>query len=136
MSWPNWDLMLNGDADGCSRRELVRWWEARRIRYNFLVGMVGFVTWWLVLLAGSAAVKPGVDFEEPLAMIIGPFFYAILANVCYTLGPLIDFAQNDGTPSKRLFKTGLFFSLAITALPGLWAVIAWVGTLVTGHKLD
>jgi hypothetical protein len=136
MSWPNWDSMLNGDADGCSRRELVRWGEARRIRYNFLVGMVGFVTWWLVLIAGSAAVKPGVDFEEPLAMIIGPFFYAILANVCYTLGPLIDFAQNDGTPSKRLFKKGLFFSLAITALPGLWAVIAWVGTLVTGHKLD
>jgi hypothetical protein len=136
MGWPNWELMLNGDAEGSSRRDLMRWWEGRRIRFNLLVGIIGFITWWLVLVAGSAAVKPGIDFEEPIAMIIGPFFYAILANICYTLGPLFDFIRNDGTPSKRLFKTGLIFSLVLTSLPGLWAVVAWVGTLITGHKLD
>jgi hypothetical protein len=136
MSWPDWDLMFNGDAEGRSRRDLLRWWEARRIRYNLLVGIVGFVTWWLVMIAGSAAVKPGVDFEEPIAMIMGPFFYAIAANVCYTLGSLVDFIRNAGVPSKLLFKTGLILSLVITSLPGLWALIAWIGTLVTGHKLD
>ena len=88
------------------------------------------------MIAGSAAVKPGVDFEEPIAMITGPFLYAIAANVCYTLGSLVDFIRNAGVPSKLLFKTGLILSLVITSLPGLWALIAWIGTLVTGHKLD
>jgi len=32
------------------------------------------------MFAGSAAVKPGVDFEEPLAMLFGPFIYAVLAS--------------------------------------------------------
>ncbi len=136
MSWPDWDSMFTGDAEGCSRRDLLRWWEARRIRYSLLIGIVGFITWWLVIIAGSAAVKPGVDFEEPVAMIVGPFFYAIAANICYTLGSLVDFIRNAGVPSKRLFKVGLIFSQVITSLPGFWALITWIGTLVTGQKLD
>jgi hypothetical protein len=34
-----------------------------------------------LLVAGSAAVKPGEDFEEPLMMIVGPFIYGLLANI-------------------------------------------------------
>lgn len=52
-----------------SRRELVKWWEARRLRYNLWVGSVGVVAWFLVLCVGSLAVKPGEDFEEPIMMI-------------------------------------------------------------------
>jgi len=119
-----------------SRKDIVRWWEGRRIRYNLLVGAVGFVTWWLVLLAGSAAVKPGVDFEEPIAMLIGPIFYGILANLCFTFGWIVDTVFYRGSPRKILFKGGLIFSLVVTSLPGVWAVIAWLMTVVTGKKLD
>jgi hypothetical protein len=42
------------------------------------------------MVAGSAAVKPGDDFEEPFAMILGPFIYAFIANACYTLGWIAD----------------------------------------------
>src|SRR5271166_2687233 len=101
-----------------SRKDIVRWWEGRRIRYNLLVGAVGFVTWWLVLLAGSAAVKPGVDFEEPIAMLIGPIFYGILANLCFTFGWIVDTVFYRGSPRKILFKGGLIFSLVVTSLPG------------------
>jgi hypothetical protein len=94
------------------------------------------VTWWLVLIAGNAAVKPGVDFEEPFAMIIGPCIYLVMANLCYMIGPLYDVIVFTRKPSKRLFATGLFFSMVLTALPGLWAVTAWIMTLVTGKKLD
>lgn len=131
-----WNELFNGDAKGTSRSDLVRWWEARRWDFNVWVGVVGFITWWLVLIAGSAAVKPGVDFEEPLAMIVGPVIYACLANICYSLGPAVDFMSNPGRPRKALFKVGLLFSCFITALPGAWAVAAWVSTLITGHKLD
>jgi hypothetical protein len=42
-----------------TRKDITRWWEARRLRFNVIVGAVGVATWILVLEAGSAAVKPG-----------------------------------------------------------------------------
>ena len=130
LSWPT------VTATPVSRAEVVRWWEARRLRFNLYVGAVGLVTWFLVWIAGSAAVKPGVDFEEPLAMIFGPFLYALMANACYTLGWLVDTIAFRGGPRARLYKVGVVFSVVLTALPGLWAVVAWLMTLITGHKLD
>jgi hypothetical protein len=100
------------------------------------VGAVGIITWFLVLIAGSAAVKPGVDFEEPLATIFGPFVYGFLANACYTLGWVVDALFYRGTPRTRLYKSGLIFSVVLTALPGIWAVVAWLITVCNGRKLD
>jgi hypothetical protein len=67
-----------------SRMDIIGWWEQRRLRFNLYVGLVGFVTWWLVLISGSAALRERCRkaFEEPLAMIFGPLFYGIMANVC------------------------------------------------------
>jgi hypothetical protein len=130
---PGW---LFGGIEGATRREIFRWWESRRLYYNLYVGLVGIITWFLVLIAGSAAVKPGVDFEEPFAMILGPFAYALIANLCYSLGWIFDLAFYRRQPRIRLFKIGLFFSLFLTALPGLWAVTAWLITVATGKKMD
>ena len=130
-----WDWVFNGPS-GSQRREVFRWWEERRLRYNMIVGVVGLVTWILVLVAGSAAVRPGVDFEEPLAMIFGPPLYAIFANICYSLGPILDVIAFRGRPRKALFRAGLLFSVFITLVPGLLAVFAWLGSLYTGQKLD
>jgi hypothetical protein len=128
--------MLHGEAAGSSWIDIWIWWEARRLQYNVLVGIVGFVTWWLVAIAGSAAVKPGVDFEEPIAMIVGPPVYVVLANICYTFGFVANLIISRGKPVKRLFVIGLMFSLALTALPGLWAVYCWIHSIVTGQKMD
>ena len=130
---PNW---LFEQIDHAKRSEILRWWERRRLFFNLYVGLVGILAWFLVLIAGSAAVKPGVDFEEPMAMLFGPIVYGIMANVCYSLGPIVDLVFYRGKPRVVLFKAGLFFSLALTAIPGLWAVIAWLTTIVTGKKLD
>ena len=119
-----------------SRRDLIKWWEARRLRYNLMVGAVGIVTWLLVECVGSLAVKPGVDFEEPILMIIGPIFYCLFANLCYSLGWIVDTRFYRGLPRVRLYKAGLVFSLVLTALPGIWAVVAWCITLYTGKRLD
>jgi hypothetical protein len=128
------EWLFHGDS-GTTRKEIIRWWEARRFRFNLLVGLVGAVTWILVLTAGSAAVKPGEDFEEPIMMIFGPLIYGVFANVCYTLGWIADTIFYRGTPRTRLFKAGLIFSVVLTALPGLWAVAAWLITIYTGRKL-
>jgi len=130
LSWPTLDVKEY------SRTDIVRWWEARRLHFNVYVGVVGIVAWFLVLIAGSAAVKPGEDFEEPLAMIFGPVIYAMIANACYTLGWIADVLSSQSRPRVGLYKAGVVFSVVLTALPGVWAVVAWLMTLITGHKLD
>ncbi len=130
LSWPS------SQSDVSTKRRIISWWEDRRLRFNLYVGTVGFVTWILVWVAGSAAVKPGVDFEEPIAMIVGPFVYGFFANICYTLGWIVDTTFYRGVPRIRLYKAGVLFSVILTALPGVWAVVAWVTTVITGQKLD
>jgi fumarate reductase subunit C len=120
---------------GKAREEIWHWWQQRRFRYNRDLLWVGLVTWVLVLVAGSAAVKEGEDFEEPIMMIFGPILYAVFANIAYTAGPIYDVTFYRGSPRKTLFKVGYKFSLILTALPGLWAVVAWLMTVVTGQKL-
>ena len=69
-------------------------------------------------------------------MLIGPFVYGFLANVCYTLGWVVDTVFYRGTPRARLYKAGMIFSVVLTALPGAWAVVAYLMTVITGQKLD
>jgi hypothetical protein len=130
LNWPT------EEATECTRTQIVRWWEERRLHFNAYVGVVGVISWFLVLIAGSAAVKPGDDFEEPLAMLFGPGIYAIVANVCYTSGWIVDTLAFQGRPRVGLYKAGVGGFVVLTALPGLWAVVAWLMTLITGHKLD
>lgn len=118
-----------------SRKEIIAWWESRRFRFNVYVGIIGAVSWLLVLVAGSAAVSAGVDFEEPIMMLIGPLIFGLLANICYTLGWLVDTISYRSTPRTRLYKVGIVFSVVVTALPGVWAVVAWLMTVITGRKL-
>jgi hypothetical protein len=119
-----------------TRADIIRWWEARRYTFNAFLLAVGFASWLLVMTAGSAAVKPGEDFEEPLAMLSGTVIYAAMANVCYTLGWVVDTVLYNGRPRRRLYKAGLILAVVLTALPGVWAVVAWLITVYTGRKLD
>jgi hypothetical protein len=133
---PNGGEWMFEVPEPATRQDTFRWWEARRPNFNILLFAVGVVTWILVLVAGSQAVKPGVDFEEPIIMIVGPPIYAVLANICYSGGSIIDVVFYVGHPRLWLFRAGLYFSLALTALPGIWAVLAWLMTVYTGKKLD
>jgi hypothetical protein len=125
------------DPDGAeSHKEIFQWWESRRLAFNVWVGLAGIITWFTVLIAESAAVKPGVDFEEPFAMILGPPLYAIIANICYTAGSIIDGIFYKRAPRPRLLQFGFWFSIFLTSLPGLWALYCWVRSVRTGQLLD
>jgi hypothetical protein len=125
------------DASGVeTRADIVRWWERRRLAFNLGIGAVGIFTWLAVLTAGSASVKLGVDFEEPFAMILGPPFYALMANICFTAGWIFDEIFYKGSPRRRLLQVGFWFSIGLTSLPGLWAIFCWVRAVKTGRLLD
>jgi hypothetical protein len=51
------------------------------------------------------------------------------------LGPLVNIVVSD-TLSKGLFRAGYIFSVILTLAPGMWAVVAWIGTVITGKKLS
>ena len=112
-----------------TRGELIHWWEARRSHFNGWLLAVGFVSLVVVIVAGDAAVKPGTDFVEPFAILPGTAIYLAMANLCYTLGWIVDTAFYNGRPRMQLYKLGLIFSLVLTAVPGVWAVIAWLITV-------
>ena len=118
-----------------TRGDIIRWWEARRYHFNGFVLAIGFASWLLVMIAGSAAVKPGEDFEKPLGMLFGPVIYVALANICYTLGWVVDTILYNGRARRRLYKSGLILAVVLAALPGVWAVVAWLITVYTGQKL-
>lgn len=118
-----------------SRKQIIWWWESRRLRFNMCVGMMGILTLALMITAGSAAVESGIDFEEPLGYFLFPILLAIMANLCYTSGWIIDLVFYSGEPRYFLFKNGLLISCIITLLPGIWAVSLWLTTLISGHKL-
>jgi hypothetical protein len=125
------------DPSGAETRiDIIRWWEKRRWAFNVCVGIVGIFTWFAVLIAGSASVKPGIDFEEPFAMILGPPFYAVVANIAFTAGWIFDGVFYKGSPRSRLLQAGFWFSVGLTALPGLWAIFCWIRAITTGKLLD
>jgi hypothetical protein len=119
-----------------TRRELIQWWEMRRFHFNGVVLAIGFASLILVMCVGSAAVKPGVDFVEPLAILSSTALYLAIANVCYTLGWVVDTTFYNGRPCVPLYRSGLIFAGILTALPGVWAVAAWLITVHSGQKLD
>jgi hypothetical protein len=107
---------------------VVRWWEARRPVYNAAVGGTGLVT--LAALALLNALPPLVVTVQ-IALV-----YGIVANICYSLGPLFDLlARRLGGPDyapvgPTLFRYGFVFSIGLTLFPVMIAGLWWAVRLV------
>jgi hypothetical protein len=76
-------------------------------------------------------------FPEPFSIFVVPL-YGVLANVCYTGGWIVEIVirklwrHEAERFAVTTFKLGLQFSLLLTAMPGLFAVVFGVVGLV-GH---
>jgi len=112
----------------------VRWWESRRLAFNKAVGAAGLVT----LAVGSlfAALPPHSQFLPLPFMLVGAAVYGLVANGCYTLGWVAEllarrvWGRRAPDIGPILFRQGLIFSVGLTLLPILVAVMAWVFRLV------
>lgn len=122
-----------------SRREPLRsawqvigWWEARRVPYNLIVGATGIATGAILLVTGLVAEtylgeSIGIP-DPPIFAIFAVVFYAIMANVCFTGGWVVELlvirvwgeqAQSFGPIS---FTLGVLFSTALTFAPAVLVV--------------
>jgi hypothetical protein len=100
---------------------VVRWWESRRLVYNLAVGAAGLVTLTVVGLAGLL---------PPLgAVVVIVAVYGVLANLCYSAGPLFDLlARRLGGPGyapvgPTLFRYGFVFAIGLTLFPAMIATL-------------
>ncbi len=108
-----------------STRQVLLWWEWRRILYNALLLIVGMSSIagmeWLL----SPLIPLGDNAVEPMLLILGIAVYGLMANVCYTLGWIVELSsrKRDATAARLrgrwMFRNGLLFSCVLTSLP-LW----------------
>ncbi len=114
-----------------SAAAIVGWWERRRPAYNLVVGTTGVVTLSLVrllfALPPSASATPPFDGN----LVAGVVIYGVMANVCYTLGWLVEGAMHalwgDGVRPAGgvMFRHGLVFAVGVTLLPVAIAGLVW-----------
>jgi hypothetical protein len=111
---------------------IMRWWEARRLRYNLVVGAAGFTSIGFVNLI--AALPPdGHTLGVPWG---GVLVVGMVANVCYLFGPSVEigieklFGGRILPTGPALFRMGLTFSTGLALLPCLLASFDWVNRIV------
>ena len=126
-----------------STKDVIGWWETRRIPFNLIVGIAGIFSCIGASVVVLASYFLGVgDFDlpdPPLFAIFGIIFYAIAANVCFTGGWVAELAirklwlHEADRFATLTFSLGLIFSVLLTLTPGLllgiFGVFALVGRL-------
>jgi hypothetical protein len=110
--------------------EIIRWWEIRRLPYNAILFVIGiasiFAMEFFARKATCVGDAPGL--ETGLTIVL----YGIVANVCYTLGWIVEFAgrQIDKTAARsrarKHFLLGLWFSCLLTSAPFWFGIYFWL----------
>lgn len=108
---------------------IFRWWEARRLRYNLIVGGSGLLALGIgALFSWLPPAAPGFVFPA-VAVVV----YGVMANLCYTLGSVVEIAVHkiwgrEVLPAgPALFRAGLTFSVGLTLLfPAIIIVFVWI----------
>lgn len=112
--------------------EIVRWWESRRLPYNLAVGAAGLVS--LTAVALSELLPPISRLPTfPLGLVV---IYGILANICYSVGPVADmvicrkWGRDYAALGPAIFRYGFVFAVGLTLLPVPLAVVSYLAKLV------
>ena len=106
---------------------IFMWWESRRLAYNAVVGVTGIFS--LGVMAVIANLPPGSTELPPIPLVL---LYGFVANLCYGLGPLAEYALELIWPRKllptgpTLFRMGLTFSVGMTLLPITVMAFDWL----------
>jgi hypothetical protein len=114
-----------------SPARVVQWWESRRPMYNLVVGATGVGT--LIYAHVLSLVSHGTWLPVPWQLVVA---YGIAANVCYTLGWVIENIVERwlNRPvyglGPALFRHGLVFSIGLTLFPAaaltFTAIAGWI----------
>jgi hypothetical protein len=107
---------------------ILGWWESRRPLFNVCVGGTGLLSLGMVALIARLPPHSG-GFPVPWGVVLA---YGVLANLCYTLGPISDLVLRRVLGPRApavgpvLFRYGFVFSLGLTLLPIPVAALGWL----------
>ncbi len=108
-----------------SPRQVIGWWEARRLPYNLIVGGTGILTCTTIVLIIMITNSNWAEFmpETPMIPIV---LYGIMANICFTGGWMSELLVRQIWEEQGqffgpiAFTLGVFFSMALTLLPAVF----------------
>lgn len=112
---------------------IIFWWEKRRLAFNLVVGATGLLSLSVIALIGLMPPHPGFSGPPPLAILI----YGVIANLCYTLGWVIEGAAHGAwkeglqPTGPVLFRQGLIFAVGVTLLPIGVALFSWAARIIS-----
>ena len=125
---------LRRESPPNSVREIIYWWEIRRVPYNLIVGASGLISGAFCAVAailmslsahGSEFEIDGIFMQVALVILFG-----IAANICYTGGWIVEvvlfriWKQGNAAFGPVSIVIGTAFSIALTQLPAM-AVVAY-----------
>lgn len=108
-----------------SNKQVILWWETRRLLFDLLLFLVGFLSLIGFEFLMEKVIPPGEDAIEPFALFFGVIVYAVMANLCYTMGWIVELGTRGVDPAaarrrgKWMFRAGMWFSGLLTSAP-LW----------------
>ena len=112
---------------------IIKWWEKRRLAYNAVLAGCGMGTIFMALLT----LNPLSEVVQALPAIL-PF--AIMANLCYTLGWMVEsvlhriWGRSLRPVGPALFRAGLTLGVGVAfVIPTIMLMVAFVVRLVTGN---
>jgi hypothetical protein len=121
-----------GEARPSTTGQVIRWWELRRLLYNAVLLVIGVLAIagmeWLM----TKVIPLGEDAIEPMLLFVGVVLYGVMANLCYTLGWVVELRGRKTDPvaarqrGHRMFRAGLLFSSVLTSLPFWFACVYWI----------
>ena len=124
--------------------QAIGWWEARRAAFNLIVGSAGIVSSLMVGVVGLGSYFLfDSDFgvpDPPLFALFAVVIYAIMANVCYTGGWIVELVIRKAWPEQAdrfaalSLSLGIVFAVVLTLSPGVVAGAVGLFGLI-GHLL-
>jgi hypothetical protein len=117
-------------------RQVIEWWEERRLSYNKILAVVGTVSCVLMISCGLIAeplVGDAIGIPDPPILVpISIIVYGITAHICYTGGWIAELLLARFKPGAstvtfgvRAFRLGVKISISLTLFPALlsWAIL-------------
>ena len=112
--------------------QVVGWWEIRRIFYNAILFPVGFASILAMEWFFDRFLPPEQEGIEPMALAFVIVIYGISANLCYTLGWIVELVLRRKDPehsrahAEKLFVGGLWLSSVLTTAPFWFGFMSWL----------
>lgn len=107
---------------------IIKWWELRRIPYNFIVGLAGMMGGAVSLALAFIADHRGIEVpmpDPPIFLLILVLLYGIAANLCFTGGWISEllarwiWGRRAEAYGEIAFLFGTVFSVGLTLFPSV-----------------